>query len=52
MALPTLTPSSTTSAIVLTVTGSHSNVDSASNPLPFGIYTNAAPTEAAYNAFV
>jgi hypothetical protein len=52
MALPTLTPSSTTSAIVLTVTGSHSNVDSASNPLPFGIYTNAAPTTAAYNAFV
>ena len=52
MALPTLTPSSTTSAIVLTVTGSHSNVDSSSNPLPFGIYTNTAPTAAAYNAFV
>ena len=52
MALPTLTPSSTTSAIVLTVTGSHSNVDSASNPLPFGIYTTAASTTAAYNAFV
>ena len=52
MALPTLTPSSTTSAITLPVTGAHSNVDSSSNPLPFGIYTNAAPTTAAYNAFI
>ena len=52
MAKPTLTPSSTTSAITLPVTGSHSNVDSSSNPLPFGIYTGAAPTTAALGAFV
>ena len=37
MATPTLTPSSTTSAIVLTVTGSTSSVTSA---LPFGTYTS------------
>jgi hypothetical protein len=37
MATPTLTPSSTTSAIVLTVTGSTSNVTGA---LPFGTYTS------------
>ena len=37
MATPTLTPSSTTSAIVLTITGSTSDVTSA---LPFGTYTS------------
>ena len=37
MATPTLTPSSTTSAIVLSVTGSTSDVTSA---LPFGTYTS------------
>jgi len=52
MAKPTLTPSSTTSAIVLPVTGTHSSVDSSSNPLPFGIYTETAPTTAAFKAFV
>ena len=39
MATPTLTPASTQSAIALPATGSTSNVDSSSNPLPFGIYT-------------
>ena len=39
MAIPTLTPASTTSAIALPATGSTSNVDSVANPLPFGIYT-------------
>ena len=42
MSVPTLTPASQTSAIVLPVTGTHSNVNSASNPLPFGVYTSAA----------
>jgi hypothetical protein len=42
MSVPTLTPASQTSAIVLPVTGTHSNVNSASNPLPFGIYTSEA----------
>tara|TARA_R110001606_G_scaffold201786_1_gene349820 strand:+ start:433 stop:1704 length:1272 start_codon:yes stop_codon:yes gene_type:complete len=40
MSVPTLTPTSTTSAIVLPVTGTHSNVNSATNPLPFGIYSS------------
>ena len=39
MATPDLTPSSQTSAIALPVTGSTTNVDSSSNPLPLGIYT-------------
>lgn len=42
MALPTLTPASTISAIVLPVTGTHTNVNSTSNPLPFGIYTSGS----------
>jgi len=42
MAVPTLTPSSAVSAIVLPVTGTHSNVNSTTNPLPFGIYTSTA----------
>ena len=41
MAVPTLTPASQKSAIVLPITGTHSNVNSATNPLPFGIYTTA-----------
>ena len=45
MALPTLTPASSTSAIRLSVTGTHSNVNSTSNPLPFGIYTGAAGSQ-------
>ena len=40
MSVPTLTPVSQTSAIVLPITGTHSNVNSAANPLPFGIYTS------------
>ena len=42
MAVPTLTPASVVSAIVLPVTGTYSNVNSTSNPLPFGIYSSAA----------
>ena len=42
MAVPVLTPASVTSAIVLPVTGTYSNVNSTTNPLPFGIYTTAA----------
>ena len=45
MAVPTLTPASSTSAVRLPVTGTHSNVNSTSNPLPFGIYTGAAGTQ-------
>jgi hypothetical protein len=45
MAVPTLTPASTTSAIVLPVTGTHTNVNSTSNPLPFGVYTGAAGSQ-------
>jgi hypothetical protein len=40
MAVPTLTPASQASAIRLPVTGTFDNVDSATNPLPFGIYTS------------
>jgi len=42
MAVPVLTPASLTSAIVLPVTGTHTNVNSTTNPLPFGIYTTPA----------
>jgi hypothetical protein len=42
MAVPTLTPASQTSAIRLPVTGTHANVNSSTNPLPFGIYTGTA----------
>jgi len=42
MSVPTLTPTSTTSAIVLPITGAHSNVNSVANPLPFGVYTTPA----------
>ena len=45
MAVPTLTPASTTSATVLPVTGTHANVNSTSNPLPFGIYTGAGGSQ-------
>tara|TARA_R110000824_G_scaffold191195_5_gene372816 strand:- start:315 stop:1616 length:1302 start_codon:yes stop_codon:yes gene_type:complete len=45
MAVPTLTPASSTSAIKLPVTGTHSNVNSTSNPLPFGIYTGAGGSQ-------
>ena len=39
MAIPDLTPSSQTSAIVLPAAGNIINVDSSDNPLPLGIYT-------------
>ena len=42
MALPVLTPAALTSAIVLPVTGTYTNVNSTTNPLPFGIYTSTA----------
>jgi hypothetical protein len=40
MAIPTLTPARTPSAIVLPVTGTHANVNSVNNTLPFGIYNS------------
>tara|TARA_Y100000310_G_scaffold27531_1_gene26165 strand:+ start:52 stop:1395 length:1344 start_codon:yes stop_codon:yes gene_type:complete len=40
MAVPTLTPTSVISKIVLPITGNINNVDSSDNPLPFGIYTS------------
>jgi hypothetical protein len=52
MALPTLTPASNTSVSILPATGTHSRVNSDSNPLPYGMYVTKAPTEAAANAFV
>ena len=45
MAVPTLTPASQTSAIILPVTGTHANVNSTTNPLPFGVYTGAAGSQ-------
>lgn len=42
MAVPVLTPASVVSAITLPVTGTHSNVNSVTNPLPFGIYQSTA----------
>ncbi len=45
MSVPDLSPVSQTSAIVLPVTGTHANVNSTSNPLPFGIYTGPAGSQ-------
>ena len=41
MAVPTLTPTSTTSSITLPVTGNVDNVNSSGNTLPFGIYASS-----------
>jgi len=41
MSVPTLTPASAISAIILPVTGAHAHVNSTLNPLPFGIYAGA-----------
>ena len=38
MSVPTLTPSSTSSKVILPITGNTDNVNAPSNPLPFGIY--------------
>ena len=51
MALPTLTPASNTSVSILPVTGNTDNVNSATNPLPYGIYITKAGTNTAANAF-
>jgi hypothetical protein len=51
MAYPTLTPSSTVSISRLPVTGTVDNVNSADNPLPYGVYIEHASTEEALNAF-
>ena len=45
MAVPTLTPASQTSAVRLPVTGTHANVNTTTNPLPFGIYTGPAGSQ-------
>jgi hypothetical protein len=46
MAVPTLTPVSQTSAIVLPVTGTYASVNSVTSPLPFGVYTGPAGSQA------
>jgi hypothetical protein len=51
MAYPTLTPSSNTSVSRLPVTGTVDNVNSADNPLPYGVYIEHAASEDALNAF-
>lgn len=51
MALPTLTPASNTSVSILPATGTAANVNSASSPLPYGIYVTKASTVAAATAF-
>jgi len=52
MSKPTLTPDSKTSSVVLPITGAVTNVDSATNPLPFGIYTTRNPDEQAREDFI
>ncbi len=52
MALPTLTPASNTSVSILPITGNTDNVNSATNPLPYGMYITKAGTNAAANAFI
>ena len=52
MSKPTLTPDSKTSTVVLPITGTTTNVDSTSNPLPFGIYTTRNPDEQAREDFI
>tara|TARA_B100001123_G_scaffold383678_1_gene455805 strand:+ start:13206 stop:14501 length:1296 start_codon:yes stop_codon:yes gene_type:complete len=42
MALPTLTPASTSNKSILPITGTTSNVNSTTNPLPVGIYMSLA----------
>ena len=51
MAYPTLTPASTTSVSRLPITGTVANVNSADNPLPYGVYIDHARSEAALSAF-
>ena len=48
MAVPTLTPSSTSSKVALPITGTAENVNATINPLPFGVYMGM-PNE--YQAF-
>jgi hypothetical protein len=52
MSLPTLTPASNTSVSVLPATGTHSSVNSADNPLPYGVYIAKAATDAVANTFI
>jgi len=52
MAYPTLTPSSTTSVSRLPITGNADNVNSESNPLPYGVYIDNAPTIKAKEHFI
>ena len=48
MSVPTLTPASTISAVVLPVTGHHAHVNSVLNPLPFGIYAGEPGNQHSY----
>ena len=52
MSKPNLTPDSRTSSVILPITGTLTNVDSAANPLPFGIYTNKIEDEQSREHFV
>ncbi len=52
MSKPTLTPDSKTSSVVLPITGTLTRVDSSSNPLPFGIYTNRNSDEQSREDFI
>jgi hypothetical protein len=52
MAYPTLTPTSTTSVSRLPVTGNVDNVNSSTNPLPYGVYTDHASSHHALQGFV
>tara|TARA_Y100000114_G_C11758954_1_gene328431 strand:+ start:97 stop:1389 length:1293 start_codon:yes stop_codon:yes gene_type:complete len=51
MALPTLTPASNTSVSILPATGTTDSVNSATNPLPYGIYIAKAGSATAATAF-
>ena len=52
MSKPNLTPDSRTSSVILPITGTLTNVDSAANPLPFGVYTNKIEDEQSREHFV
>ena len=47
MSVPTLTPTSTSSKVILPLTGNANNVNASSNPLPFGFYMQG-PDAAAF----
>lgn len=50
MAVPTLTPSSTSSKVILPITGTADNVNATINPLPFGVYMGMPEEYEAFSA--